>query len=363
MLDETKIEGYVEEAENVSRSPLPQRDDLEFAKYKISWRTLAAFVALSLSWAVTSFAIAGPNSSIGYMVADFPGQEPNASWIANASLFCLVTLPTFTGTFSDSYGKKWFIVVGAIFGVVGSVVAGSAKSVNTIIGGSALCGIAGALMIAAIPASMEIVPAKYRGAMIGAMAFVNGSAGVIAGTVTCEYTVPLCKPYSLMIVSVAACIEKGLGWRWGFYIQGIFYGVVATLVFFLFNPPPTRTARTISFFEILKKTDYLGVIMLAAGAALLTIPLVWGGSLYPWNSAYVIPFLVLGPLVIVAFGIYGKLPNHKRLLLVTDMRLRMERSLGRYHAPRVLPGPLFCYLPSIWLHRRHASLRHQPLHP
>jgi hypothetical protein len=83
-------------------------------------------------------------------------------------------------------------------------------------------------------------------------------------------------------------------------------------VFVLFNPPPTRIRRSMSFFEIFKKTDYIGVLMLAVGAALLTIPLVWGGSLHPWNSAYVIPFLIIGPLIIIAFGIYGGFPNHKK---------------------------------------------------
>jgi len=191
MSDEKQIDGFVEEAENASRSSAPQSDEQESAEYKMSWRTWAALVALSLSWAITSFAIAGPNSHISYIIADFPGQEANASWIANAGLFCLVTLPTFTGTFSDSYGKKWFIVIGALLGVVGSVVAGKGENLNTVIVGSALCGIAGTLMIAAISASMEIVPAKYRGTTIGGMAFVNASAGVIVGTFACEHSPPV----------------------------------------------------------------------------------------------------------------------------------------------------------------------------
>jgi hypothetical protein len=60
-----------------------------------------------------------------------------------------------------------------------------------------------------------------------------------------------------------------------------------------------------TFGELLKTVDYIGIVMLALGGALLTIPLVWGGSLYAWNSVQVIPFLVIGPLLLVAFGVYG----------------------------------------------------------
>lgn len=41
------------------------------------------------------------------------------------------------------------------------------------------------MTIVGVAATMEIVPAKYRGAMIAAMATVNASAGVITGTLAC----------------------------------------------------------------------------------------------------------------------------------------------------------------------------------
>jgi hypothetical protein len=41
-------------------------------------------------------------------------------------------------------GKKWFLVCGALLGVVGSVVSGSAHKITDIIGGNILTGIANA---------------------------------------------------------------------------------------------------------------------------------------------------------------------------------------------------------------------------
>jgi hypothetical protein len=45
---------------------------------------------------------------------------------------------------SDRFGKRWFIFVAAILGVVGSVLSGSARRTTTIIAGNTLTGLANA---------------------------------------------------------------------------------------------------------------------------------------------------------------------------------------------------------------------------
>jgi len=45
---------------------------------------------------------------------------------------------------SDRFGKRWFIIIAAIFGVVGSVLSGSASRTTTIIAGNTLTGLANA---------------------------------------------------------------------------------------------------------------------------------------------------------------------------------------------------------------------------
>lgn len=92
---------------------------------------------------------------------DLGGADKQA-WISNANL--LVTLafgPVLVsswslcepwrskaeydkGSLSDRFGKKWFIVIASIIGIVGSVVSGSAQSITTIIIGNILTGLANA---------------------------------------------------------------------------------------------------------------------------------------------------------------------------------------------------------------------------
>lgn len=95
-------------------------------------------------------------------------------------------------------------------------------------------------------------------------------------------------------------------WRWGFKVLGILDAVVAVVAVLFYNPPPTRFRRQQTFTTLLKSIDFIGIGLLSGGAALLTIGLVWAGTTYAWGSAYVVPFLVIGPLVLIAFCFYGK---------------------------------------------------------
>ena len=154
--------------------------------YTISWRTISAFLALSLAWSVSTGAIVGPNTSIAYIVQDFPSEVASASWIANTGIFCIVTLPPIIGATSDRYGKKWFILTGALTGIVGSMVSAEAKNMKVVIGGQTLSGVAQAMLVVAVPAGMEIVPAKYRLVMVSSMAIINGTLGPIGFAFICE---------------------------------------------------------------------------------------------------------------------------------------------------------------------------------
>ena len=35
------------------------------------------------------------------------------------------------------------------------------------------------------------------------------------------------------------------------------------------------------------------------------LPLIWAVSIYPWKSSHVIAMLVLGPVLLIVFGLYG----------------------------------------------------------
>lgn len=157
------------------------------APYKMSWRTFVGLLSLSIAWGSSTLAIVGPSSTIGLVVAEYPASAANASWIANSPLFCLVTLPAIIGAAGDRYGKRDFILAGALFGVVGALISGFATSLEMVIGGQTFTGIGGTCLIMTVSAGMEIVPAKYRLIAVSAMAMINSTLGGFGGIYSCEH--------------------------------------------------------------------------------------------------------------------------------------------------------------------------------
>lgn len=72
------------------------------------------------------------------------GDAKNASWIANANFLMTLAFGPVLGSLSDRFGKRWFIIVATVFGVVGSCISGSAQKTTVVIGGNILTGLANA---------------------------------------------------------------------------------------------------------------------------------------------------------------------------------------------------------------------------
>ena len=77
-------------------------------------------------------------------------------------------------------------------------------------------------------------------------------------------------------------------------------------IYFLYRPPPTGLRREMSARQVLRTIDFVGIIILVAGLVMITVALVQGGTFYPWSSARIIVLLVIGPVLVAVFGIYGK---------------------------------------------------------
>ncbi|CAG8807480.1 34549_t:CDS:2, partial [Racocetra persica] len=65
-----------------------------------------------------------------------------------------------------------------------------------------------------------------------------------------------------------------------------------------------KSSRTTdSFYEKIKRIDWLGSLLITCSMMAFLLPLSWGGITYPWNSPIVISLLVVG-VVILALFIY-----------------------------------------------------------
>lgn len=83
------------------------------------------------------------NTIIHFQVKSL-GDAQSASWIANANFLVTLAFGPVLGSLGDRFGKRWFIIVAAMLGVVGSCTSGSAQKTTVVIGGNILTGLANA---------------------------------------------------------------------------------------------------------------------------------------------------------------------------------------------------------------------------
>ncbi|KPM41468.1 hypothetical protein AK830_g5098 [Neonectria ditissima] len=241
---------------------------------------------MGISWGTCTMANIGPSTTLSYAVNALGGSSIS-SWIPNAALIPLIALQPVWGTLADRFGKRWFIFTGGVFGVVGNVVSGTAKSVEVIIVSQAITGVASSLFLLAIPASMEIVLARQRSFAQGLMGSINGVMAI-----------------AVLLVAGAFAKMSESGWRWVYYLNAILFGTCALGIVALYRPPPPRLRRDYSTKTVLKSVDVVGIFLLVCGIVMIVTSLTWGGHAYPWNDSKVVSLLTLGAAFLVGFGIY-----------------------------------------------------------
>ncbi|CAH0033226.1 unnamed protein product [Clonostachys rhizophaga] len=255
--------------------------------YRLSIRTYMVLTTMAFAWGTCTMANIGPSTTYSYAVAEV-GGESISTWIPNASLFPIIGLQPIWGSLADRFGKKWFIFSGGVAGVIGNVVAGTASSTEVIIVGQAINGLGSSLYLLVIPTSMEIVPASHRSFAQGFMGSVNGLISIM-----------------ILLASGAFAKSSTSGWRWVYYFNAIFFGIVAVSLLVFYHPPPTTLRRTNTTSEALKSIDFAGVAMFLCGIISIVVALNWGGHAYPWDNSRVIALLALGSLFLIGFGVYG----------------------------------------------------------
>ena len=197
-------------------------------------------------------------------------------WLFSVFLLAqAVAVPIF-GKLSDQYGRKPIMLVGVGLFILGSILCGIAWSMPALIAFRALQGLgAGAVQPTAMTIIGDIYSLEERAKVQGYVASVWAIAAVVGPT-------------------LGGVFVDFLDWRWIFLVN-IPLGLVAGWV--IARRFHERVER------VRHRIDYAGAALLTVGATLVLIGLLEGGVLWRWSSAPSLVILIVGGLLLVAFGL------------------------------------------------------------
>ncbi|MEV4536014.1 MDR family MFS transporter [Asanoa sp. NPDC049518] len=209
------------------------------------------------------------------IVGDLGGAN-HLSWVVTAYLLTQTIASALAGKFGDQFGRKRIFQVSALVFIVGSLLCGAAQSLIWLVTSRAVQGIgAGGLLVTATALIGDVIPLRDRGRYQGGLGAVFGLSTVVGPLIGGLFT------------------DSGLGWRWVFYIN-VPLAIAVILVAARTIPAITSRGRPV--------IDYLGIVLIGAGAAGLTLATSWGGTEFAWSSPVIVVLFAVSAALLVAFG-------------------------------------------------------------
>ncbi|MFD4402333.1 MDR family MFS transporter [Nocardia sp. NPDC058499] len=207
------------------------------------------------------------------IVADL-GSAGHMAWLVTAYMLAEAISTVLAGKFGDLFGRKLVFQISAVVFILGSILAGVAQDMLTLIIARGIQGVgAGGLMVTAMALIADVIPLRQRGKYQGAMGAVFGVTTVLGPTLGGLFT-------------------DHASWRWCFYIN-----VPVAVVMIVLAARTIPTVRP----AVRPVIDYLGIALVALGVAGLILGLEWGGSEYPWGSPMIIGLFAASVVLLAAF--------------------------------------------------------------
>ncbi|KAL4898370.1 siderophore iron transporter [Aspergillus ambiguus] len=273
--------------------------------YWKSYQFLGSMLAMSLLGNNLFIGYSMPVNVLSVINADI-GPSPNIYLVSMCFTLVSGVLLLVVGRISDVVGRRYFIIGGQVFSVVGSIVAATARDIETVIGGTALEAVAGAGQQLYPLLVMEIVPNKHRALAQGAI------------------SLSVLPTMGLGPAIARAFVASGAGWRWIYWLNAIVAGVALILLVICYFPPDFHMINSeLTRLEELRQIDYGGLFLYAAGIVLVVMAFLWGEGTYPWRSPHIIATLIIGGLTVIAFGLYEiYVPLKQPLLPMNLLKIR-----------------------------------------
>ena len=231
---------------------------------------MQALTGLLLGMFVSILAGTVVSSSLPVIVSDLNGSQTAYTWVITATLLATTISTPIWGKLADISNRKLLLQLSMIMFVLASAAAGFAQDTNFLIAMRIIQGLAGGGMGALSQIVMaDILSPRERGKYMGLFGAVM-AVGTVGG--------PL----------IGGFITDTINWRWNFFVA-LPVAIVAVIII-------QRTLHLPAIAKRAVKIDYLGIILLSTGVALLLIWMSLGGSEFDWASTT--SYLMIGGAVL-----------------------------------------------------------------
>jgi EmrB/QacA subfamily drug resistance transporter len=193
-------------------------------------------------------------------------------WTVNAYTLTFAVLLLTGATLGERYGRRRMFVAGLALFTAGSAAAAMAPGIGLLIAARAVQGVGAAIVV---PLTLTLlsaaVPPERRGLALGAWGAVGGLAIAIG---------PL----------VGGAVVEGASWQWIFWLN-VPIGIVLL---------PIAWTKLTESYGSTTRLDLPGLILASVGLLGIVLGVVRGND-HGWTSLTVLPPLVIGAVLVVAF--------------------------------------------------------------
>jgi len=223
------------------------------------------------------------------------------TWVVTVYVLVATTMVPIAGKLSDQFGRKWFLVIGALSFLLGSMLSGASQNMTQLIIFRAIQGFGAGVGIALVPAVVgDIFPPAERARWQGIFGIVYGVSNLIGPTLGGWLT-----DHGPLLGNL---VVDGTRWRWVFYIN-LPIGIIALAALLIFLPA-NISERDTSYtgWAAVRRIDFLGAALAAAATICLLLGLSWGGNqTYEWGSPQIIGIMIASGVLFVLFFITERL--------------------------------------------------------
>ncbi|KAF2637624.1 MFS general substrate transporter [Massarina eburnea CBS 473.64] len=247
-----------------------------------------AILSLVMMYESYLFTLIMPAAVLAYINADL-GPDPKYPWITVCWNLGAAIIVTVGGRLADIFGRRWFLLTGAVAAAIGALVGATGQSITQMIVSGVLFGFGGGFQEMCFACAQELVPNRYRFLTLGMMILANhvSSFGPLIGYAFVAYT--------------------KIGWRACYWFCFAWECATAIMLWVFYRPPSFETKHEDdgkSRWQLVKELDYVGLGLFTAGCLLLLLGLNWGGVTYPWSSTHVVTPIVIAFACFVALAFW-----------------------------------------------------------